>query len=85
MLVGTLEVSVPSHVEGNWKAHERYMFGMTEIEVSARVKTTNQTFETTFSNNIFEEKFAVGVTKKWFFFSKMKCNITYDEFKKWWL
>ena len=40
------------------------MFGMTEIEVSARVKTTNQTFETTFSNNIFEEKFAVGVTKK---------------------
>ena len=63
-LVGTLEVSVPSHVEGKWKAHERYVFGMTEIEVSARVKTTNQTFETTLNNNILQEKFAVGVTKK---------------------
>ena len=61
-LVGTLEVSVPSHVEGKWKAHERYEFGMTEIEVSARVEATNQTFETTLNNNIFEEKFAVGVT-----------------------
>ena len=63
-LVGTLDVSVPSHVEGIWEAHERYVFGMTEIEVSAKVKATNQTFETTLNNNIFEEKFAVGVTKK---------------------
>ena len=58
-LVGTLEVSVPSHVEGIWEAHERYVFGMTEIEVSARVEATNQTFEITFNNNILEEKFAV--------------------------
>ena len=63
-LVGTLDVSVPSHVEGIWKAHDRYVFGMTEIEVSAKVKATNQTFETTLNNNIFEEKFAVGDTKK---------------------
>ena len=63
-LVGTLEVSVPSHVEGKWKAHVRYVFGMTEIEVSARVEATNQTFEKTLNNNIFEEKFAVGATKK---------------------
>ena len=57
-------MSVPSHVEGIWKADERYVFGMTEIEVSAKVKATNQTFETTLNNNIFEEKFAVGDTKK---------------------
>ena len=63
-LVGALEVSVPSHVEGKWKATERYVFGMTEIEMSVRVEATNQTFETTLNNNIFEEKFAVGVTKK---------------------
>ena len=63
-LVGTLEVSVPSHVEGIWEAQERYVFGLTEIEVSARVEATNQTFETTLKNNIFEETFAVGVTKK---------------------
>ena len=62
-LVGSLEVSVPPHVEGKWKAHERYVVGMTEIEVSARVEATNQTFETTLNNNIFEDKFAVGVTK----------------------
>ena len=53
-LVGTLEVLVPSHVERIWEAYERYVFGMTEIEVSARVKATNQTFETTLNNNIFE-------------------------------
>ena len=63
-LVGTLEVSVPSHVEGIWKAHERYVFGMTEIEVSAKVKATNQTFETKLNNNSVEEKFVIGATKK---------------------
>ena len=35
---------------------------------------------TTLNNNIFEEKFAVGVTWNDYFFSKMKCNIMYDEF-----
>ena len=46
-LVGTLAISVPDHFTGIWSSHEKYEFGMTEIKVSATVKATNETFETT--------------------------------------
>ena len=45
--VGTLDVFVPEHFTGTWSGHEKYEFGMTEIKVSATVKATNETFETT--------------------------------------
>nr|XP_022310816.1 heat shock 70 kDa protein 12A-like isoform X2 [Crassostrea virginica] len=45
--VGRLAVSVPEHFTGIWRGHEKYEFGMTEIKVSAIVKATNETFETT--------------------------------------
>ena len=46
-LVGTLAVSVPEHFTGIWSGHENYEFGMTEIKVSAIVKATNETFQST--------------------------------------
>ena len=46
-LVGLLAVSVPEHFTGVWSGQEKYEFGMTEIKVSATVKATNETFETT--------------------------------------
>ncbi|XP_062606366.1 heat shock 70 kDa protein 12A-like [Saccostrea cucullata] len=46
--VGRLEVSVPEYIEGDWEAEEQYIFGMTEIKVSATVKETGETVKTTF-------------------------------------
>ena len=46
-LVGTLDVSVPEHFTEIWSGREKYEFGMTEIKVSAIVKATNETFQTT--------------------------------------
>ena len=45
--VGSLEISVPEYFKGKWEGVEKYVFGMTEISVCAKVKATNQTFETT--------------------------------------
>ena len=46
-LVGKLDVSVPEQFTGIWSGQEKYEFGMTEIKVSATLKATNETFETT--------------------------------------
>ena len=45
--LGSLKISVPGHFTEKWKAVEEYVFGMTEIKVSAKVMATNETFETT--------------------------------------
>ena len=45
--VGSLDISVPDYVTGKWEAVEEYVFGMTQIKVSANVKATYETFKTT--------------------------------------
>ena len=45
--LGDLESSVPEHVNGEWDCLETYVFGMTEIKITAKVTATNETFETT--------------------------------------
>lgn len=45
--VGSLEISVPEYFKGKWGGVEKYLFGITEISVSAKVKATNQKLETT--------------------------------------
>ena len=45
-LVGSLEISVPEDFTEKWKAVEEYVFGMTEIKVSAKVMATDETFDT---------------------------------------
>lgn len=46
-LVGKLTVTVPDHITGKWEAEEEFVFGMTEIKVSAKVIATDERFETT--------------------------------------
>lgn len=45
--LGTLKISAPDHIKGWWKAEEVFIFGLTEIQISARVKDTDKYFETT--------------------------------------
>lgn len=45
--LGTLEISAPDHIKGIWEAEEVFVFGQTEIQISARVKGTDEYFETT--------------------------------------
>lgn len=45
--LGTLIISAPDHIKGKWEAEEVFDFGQTEIQISARVKGTDEYFETT--------------------------------------
>ena len=45
--VGSLKISVPEYFTDNWKAVEEYVFGMTEIGVSANVVGNHETFKIT--------------------------------------
>ena len=45
-MVGSLEISVPEDFTEKWEAVEEYVFGMTEIKVSAKVMATDETFDT---------------------------------------
>lgn len=40
--LGTLIISAPDHIKRKWKAGEVYVFGLTEIQISARVKGTDK-------------------------------------------
>lgn len=44
--LGTLHVAAPDHIKEKWKAEEVFVFGLTEIKVSANIKGTDSTFET---------------------------------------
>lgn len=44
--IGTLKISAPDHIKRKWKAGEVFVFGLTEIQISARVKGTDKYFET---------------------------------------
>ena len=46
-LVGKLNVSIPRQVFRTWQVHTEFIFGLTEIKVSATVIHTNETFKTT--------------------------------------
>mgnify|MGYP003687646659 CR=1 FL=1 len=45
-LVGSLEISVSEDFTEKWEAVEEYVFGMTDIKVSAKVMATDETFDT---------------------------------------
>ena len=46
-LVGELNVSIPRKVFREWHVHTEFIFGLTEIKVSATVRHTNETFKRT--------------------------------------
>ena len=46
-LVRSLEISGPEDFTEKWEAVEEYVFGMTEIKVSAKVGATDETFDRT--------------------------------------
>lgn len=45
--LGTLKISAPDHIQGIWKVEEVFVFGQTEIQISAKVEGTDEYFETT--------------------------------------
>lgn len=44
--LGTLKIPAPDHIKEMWEAEEMYVFGLTEIKISGKVKGTDSSVET---------------------------------------